>query len=597
MNDFQHSYDGKGRGFWHSLTRKQMGFLLLFFIEIVYLAVYLRQKSVVSEALAESGVAPETLERVASSMDNGLLLLIGLMVVALVWNVSMILYMRSLILRPVRGIGRLLDEIGRGEGDLSRDLPVVSDDELGGLAESCNRLAGKMREIISGVRKMGVNVVGEAVKVKKAVSLTVGHAAQQGEIVNQIFESSKETTQAIGDVAGVTERIAQATEVDLKIARDALGEMQGIVDKTRAVSGKLREFNETVNHLAERSGSIQQIAGLIRGIADQTNLLALNAAIEAARAGEAGRGFAVVADEVRQLAERVNVATGEIGDNIDGMITLVRDTQNENEAINGEIEETQAAVEHAAGEFQRMVGDFERTGGQLNQISAAMEELTATNAHVHEALAQVNELSGKVSGSMHASEQSTQTLTQATESVQELIARFKVGVGGFDGNVGEARQFRAEIELRLSELASRGVDIWDQNYQPMTKTHPQKYEVGYCRAFEQDIQPLFEKTLAALRSGVFVLIIDSNGYGAVHNTKHSHPLTGDYQKDLIGNRTRRIWDDPTGQRAAKNRQPILVQTYARDTGEILTEINMPIMVDGRHWGSVRVGCEGKVLLE
>jgi methyl-accepting chemotaxis protein len=74
-------------------------------------------------------------------------------------------------------------------------------------------------------------------------------------------------------------------------------------------------------------------------------------------------------------------------------------------------------------------------------------------------------------------------------------------------------------------------------------------------------------------------------------------LTGNYENDLVGNRTRRIWDDPTGQRAAKNTQPLLLQTYARDTGEVLSEINLPIMVDGRHWGNIRVGCDSNVLLE
>jgi methyl-accepting chemotaxis protein len=92
-------------------------------------------------------------------------------------------------------------------------------------------------------------------------------------------------------------------------------------------------------------------------------------------------------------------------------------------------------------------------------------------------------------------------------------------------------------------------------------------------------------------------MVDSKGYAAIHNLKYSNPLTGDYQKDLVGNRTRRIWDDPTGQRAAKNMRPLLLQTYARDTGEILSEINLPIMVNGRHWGGLRVGCESSVLLD
>lgn len=111
------------------------------------------------------------------------------------------------------------------------------------------------------------------------------------------------------------------------------------------------------------------------------------------------------------------------------------------------------------------------------------------------------------------------------------------------------------------------------------------------------MQPLLESALSSLKGGVYSLIIDTRGYGAIHNQKYSRPLTGNYEADLVGNRTRRIWDDVTGQRGAKNTLPLLVQTYARDTGEILSEINMPIMVGGRQWGAVRVGCDSSVLLE
>lgn len=597
MNFFQRCYDWNERTFWNSLTKKLMSFLLLFFIDVVYLAIYIKQKALVAEEMARSGLAPEALQRISVSMDQGLTLMIGLTIIALGWNVLQILYIRFLILRPVRMIATIFDEIGRGEGDFSRNLPTVTHDELRTLAEAYNRFADKMREIISEVRKMSVNIAREAVMVKKTVASTAERADRQGEIAAAVFGASNEATQAIQEVSGATERITRSTDDNLQTARNSLGEMQEIVSKVQVVSDKLSQFNDTVGHLAQRSDSIRQIAGLIKDIADQTNLLALNAAIEAARAGEMGRGFAVVADEVRKLAERVNVATQEITDNIGGMITLVRETQNENEIINGDIRGTREAVERSSGEFQRMVGDFERTGDQLNQIAAAMEELTATNAQVHDAVSRVHDLSREVTGSMKSSEQSTLTLSHATESVQELVSRFKIGRGAFDYNVDQARSFRDGVQKRLEQLAARGVDIWDQNYRPLPHTNPQKYDVSYCAVFEHEVQPLLERALNDLRGGVYALIIDTRGYGAIHNLKYSCPLTGNYQQDLVGNRTRRIWDDVTGQRGAKNTQPMLVQTYARDTGEILSEINMPIMVGGRHWGAVRVGCESSVLLE
>lgn len=590
-------YDWIERTFWNSLTKKLMSFLLLFFIDLFYLGIYVHQKGVVAEEMARSGAPVEVLQRISESLDQGLMLMIVLTVIALCWNVLQILYIRHLILRPVRMIATIFDEIGRGEGDFSRNLPTITHDELRTLAEAYNRFADKMREIISEVRKMSVNIAREAVVVKRTVSSTALRADQQGQIANSVFGASSEAVQAIQEVSSSAEQISHSTDTNLATARNSLDEMQDIVGKVQGVSSKLHQFNDTVGHLAERSDSIRQIAGLIKDIADQTNLLALNAAIEAARAGEMGRGFAVVADEVRKLAERVNVATQEITVNIGGMIDLVRETQRENEVINDDIRLTREVVERSSGEFQQMVGNFERTGDQLNQIAAAMEQLTATNSQVHESVHQVHDLSVEVASSMKTSEQTTQMLSQATESVQELVSRFKIGRGAFDFNVDKARQFRDAIQNKLAELAARGIDIWDQNYRPMPNTNPQKYEVSYCSSFEQQVQPLLEQGLSSLRGGVYALIIDAKGYGAIHNQKFSKPLTGNYQNDLVGNRTRRIWDDVTGQRGAKNTQPLLVQTYARDTGEILSEINMPIMVGGRHWGAVRVGCESSVLLE
>ena len=597
MEFIKRLYDWNERTFWNSLTKKLMSFLLLFFIDLGYLGIYVHQKRMVAEELAKSGAASDVLQRLAESLDQGLMLMIVLTAIALCWNVLQILYIRHLILRPVRMIATIFDEIGRGEGDFSRNLPTITHDELRTLAEAYNRFADKMREIISEVRKMSVNIAREAVVVKRTVSSTAVRADQQGEIANSVFGASSEAVQAIQEVSSSAEMISHSTDTNLATARNSLGEMQEIVTKVQVVSDKLHQFNETVGHLAKRSDSIRQIAGLIKDIADQTNLLALNAAIEAARAGEMGRGFAVVADEVRKLAERVNLATQEITVNIGGMIDLVRETQSENEVINNDIRQTREVVERSSGEFQQMVGNFERTGDQLNQIAAAMEQLTATNSQVHESVRQVHDLSVEVAGSMKASEETTQMLSQATESVQELVSRFKIGRGAFDFNVDKARLFRDTVQDKLAEMAGRGINIWDQNYQPQPNTNPQKFQVSYCSAFEQQMQPLLESALTSLRGGVYALMIDTRGYGAIHNQKFSKPLTGNYQNDLVGNRTRRIWDDVTGQRGAKNTQPMLVQTYARDTGEILSEINMPIMVGGRHWGAVRVGCESTVLLE
>ncbi len=597
METFRRLYDWNERTFWNSLTKKLMSFLLLFCVDLAYLGIYFQQKNILAEEMQRGGGNLESLQRISTSMDAGLNLMIFLTVFALCWNVLQILYIRHLILRPIKMISCIFDEIARGEGDFSRNLPTITHDELRTLAESYNRFADKMREIISEVRKMSVNIAREAVLVKRVVSTTAATASQQGEIASAVFGASTEATRAISEVSSSAALIANSTNANLNTARGSLNEMHEIVSSVHLVSEKLSRFNDTVGHLAERSTSIRQIAGLIKDIADQTNLLALNAAIEAARAGEMGRGFAVVADEVRKLAERVNVATQEITENIGGMISLVQETQTENETINADIRQTREVVERSSTEFSRMVGDFERTGDQLDQIATAIEQLTATNAQVHEAVLQVNDLSKEVSVTMKSSEQSTVQLGIATESVQELVSRFKIGRGTFDQNVDVVRNFRDALQDKLVAMQARGINVFDQNYQPIPGTKPQKYSVGYERAFMSECQSLLDEALANMKGGAYAVGVDTNGYLTAHNRKYSNPLTGNYQTDLVGNRTCRKFEAPTELRAARNTQAMLLQTYIRDTGELLCDLAMPVFVGGKHWGNVRAGCDSAVFLD
>ena len=597
MEMFKRLYDWNERTFWNSLTKKLMSFLFLFLIDVGYLGIYFHHKVVVAEELKQAGATPEMLQRIDAILDSGLTLMIMLTVVGLVWNVGQIIYMRYLIVRPIREISGIFDEIARGEGDFSRNLPTITHDELRTLAESYNRFADKMRQIIDGVRKMTVNIAREAVVVKKNVGESAGLSRRQGEITDAVFVASNEAIQAIHEVSASAEVISGSTEKSLETARHSLGEMEEIVAKVHHVSEKLNSFNGTVEHLAQRSDSIRQIASLIKDIADQTNLLALNAAIEAARAGEMGRGFAVVADEVRKLAERVNVATQDISNNIGGMIELVRETQRENEVINSDIRLTRQVVERSSGQFKAMLCDFEQTGDQLTQIAAAMEELTATNGQVHDSVTQIHALSADVSGKMVGSEKSALTLAVATEGVQEMVSRFKIGRGTFDSNVDIVHAFRDAIQARLEDMKRRGIDVFDKNYRPVGNAKPQKYSVSYEKAYFSECQALLDNALRDIRGGVYAVAVDTNGYLTAHNSQYSKPLTGDPKLDLVGNRTCRKFEAPTELRAAKNTQAMLMQTYIRDTGELLCDIAMPIMVSGQHWGNVRVGCDSKALLD
>ncbi|ATE60486.1 methyl-accepting chemotaxis protein [Thauera sinica] len=597
MNVFSQLYEAVEKTFWNSLTKKLFSLLFLLVVNLAYLGVYWQQKREVADLLREGAVAPEVAGRIVDALEGGWIVLVGLTVFALLFCVGQILYLRHLIVRPVRVITRIFNEIARGEGDFSHNLPLSTHDELRELAAGYNRFADKMRHIIGEVRHMSVSIAREAVQVKVRVEGSARDAREQGRMTARVFEASTESTAAINDVSGSAHRITESTSANLNIARESLEEMRDIAGKINAVSEKVLQFNHTVDDLSQRSESVKQIASLIREVADQTNLLALNAAIEAARAGEAGRGFAVVADEVRKLAERVNKATAEIVGNINGMLGLVAETRSENEVINADVLHTREVVDRSARQFEHMVGEFEATSTQLAQIACAMESLSATNARVHDHVVEINELSSTVARHMDDSEQRTADLTRATEAVQELVSRFRTGQGAFDRAVEQTRRFRDQVQAGLEAMAGDRIDVFDRQYRPMPGTNPPKFKVSWGDEFTRRCQRTLDESLAATQGAVFAVAVNVDGYLSAHNTRFSRPLTGDHDTDLVGNRTCRKFEAPAELRAAHNTEPLLLQTYLRDTGEILCDMAMPIVVDGRHWGNVRIGVPVEALLE
>jgi methyl-accepting chemotaxis protein len=595
MSTFREIYESIEKTFWNSLTKKLFSLLFLFVLNGAYLLIWHDRRAAVEAAVA--GAAPETLAAVAAAFDAGLYAMLGLTVLALCMMLAQILYLRHLIVRPIRVITTIFDEIARGEGDLSRDLPLTTHDELRELAASYNRFAAKMREIIGKVRTMSVSIAREAVQVKVGVERSAQDARRQGEMTQTVFEASTRSTAAIGEVSDSAREIDASTLRNLDIARESLDEVRDIASKINAVSDKLQRFNHTVDDLSQRSESVKQIAALIREIADQTNLLALNAAIEAARAGEAGRGFAVVADEVRKLAERVNKATQEIVGNINGMLDLLSETRAENDVINDDVEQTRDVVTRSAAQFEHMVGEFERTGCQLTQIAGGMASLTDTNAHVHANVTEIHHLSTAVAGQMDNCEQRTTDLTKSTEAVQELVSRFKIGSGAFDQLVNETRVFRDRIQAELEQMEAARIEVFDRNYQAVPGSNPPKFKLRWGDEFTRRCQRMLDESMERARGSVFAVAVNTDGYLSAHNARYSKPLTGDPEKDLVGNRTCRKFENPSELRAARNTQPMLLQTYLRDTGEVLCDLAMPIMIGGRHWGNVRVGMPAEALIE
>jgi methyl-accepting chemotaxis protein len=597
MKTFWEVYDWVERTFWNSLTKKLMSFLFLFLINLVYLIVYHYVESDVQNAISSHRIADDVAKSILAPFTFGWIALLSLTAFSLVCIILQILYLRYLIVRPVKKITHIFDDIGQGQGDFSSDLPIITHDEFKQLAQSYNSFAGKMRQIISEVRRSSVSVARDSIKVKVRVDETVSTVHEQGVKTDLVFTASRAATKAISEVTTSARVISESTNVNLANAKISLNEMQDITHRINSVGEKILHFNHTVEDLSRRSESVNQFATLIKEVSDQTNLLALNAAIEAARAGEAGRGFAVVADEVRKLAEKVNTATAEISENVTAMLSQVRNTRTENDVITVDIQHTRDVIGRSANQFQIMVGDFDRTAEQLLQISSAMTHLSSTNTDVQDNVDQIHELSIKVSGHMRESSDCTTALTQSTESIQELVSRFNIGVGTFDAVVQKTRAFRDKLQSALEDMSRSGVNVFDTNYKAFGNNKPQKFHVSWGEEYTKRCQTLMDDTCKSIQGCAYAVAVNTDGYLSSHNIQFSKPLTGNEAVDLAGNRCNRKFENPGELRAAKNDEPMLLRTYLRDTGEILCDIAMPILIGGRLWGNVRVGLPAEVLLQ
>ena len=570
------------KSFFYTLTRKLLGNMAA--IALVVLLGYLAMYSWVSGKLT-----PEQ----AGDFRWMLSVALGATLLACA---GAFLYLRHLIVRPVHLLSERMDQLANGEGDLSVNLPTVTQDELSELAENYNAFMVRLRDLIHEIRRMTAQVSMESVRVSGSLKDASRTADKQGNITTEIFQAADLASNAMENVANSANYLSRATSEHLDTVNSSYRELLTVAEEMNMASGSLNSFGQTVEKLADTGKGIESIVKLINDISDQTNLLALNAAIEAARAGEQGRGFAVVADEVRGLAERVKSATGEIRGNISSMLSLVDETQNETREINQSILKGQKTISTSSSKFSGMVQSFEEMSAQINDVTQQVQSVKQINHEVSGKASEIRETAQSVINQTQESEKSSSELAAATDRIKELVARFKIGKGAYEQIIEQAIAAREQCKQILVDAMASGHDIFDEAYRPIPNSNPQKYSTCYDKAVERQLQGAYDQLVARVPGSVFSLCVDRKGYAPTHNSKYSRPLTGDLKKDLLESRDKRMFSDPVGLRAAQNLMPWLLQTYRRDTGEVLNDLSLPIEINGKHWGGIRLGFSPELLI-
>lgn len=328
---------------------------------------------------------------------------------------------------PITGLVSLMGDIAHG--DLTRKIDVTSEDEIGELSENANKMVDDINNALSQVLATTKMVTSSANELSKDSAQIVDGAKSQSDKSTDVATAMEEMSATVVEIAKNSGEAANAS----KEARDMAVKGGDVVKKTLDGMGRIASSVErsanTIKVLEKSSAQIGEIVKVIDDIADQTNLLALNAAIEAARAGEQGRGFAVVADEVRKLAEKTSKATKEIAD----MIKAIQvDTKNAVSAMDEGTKEGKAGVSlanEAGAALDKIVETVKRVSDMIAQIATAAEEQSATTEEITLNIGSIAEVSKDTMAKAEASSSVTEEMKKLAEELESLVNRFKLRQG------------------------------------------------------------------------------------------------------------------------------------------------------------------------
>ncbi len=330
------------------------------------------------------------------------------------------------ITRAIINMVERLKDIAQGEGDLTRRVDDSSKDELGEMGKWFNTFMDKIHGVISEVVKNTMQVASAANEIAASSDEMSSSMSQQTDQTLQVASAVEQMSSTVAEVANKSANASKTAQDAGTQAREGGEVVQDMINEMRNISEVVNRTAVSINGLGARGEEIGQIIGVINEIADQTNLLALNAAIEAARAGEHGRGFAVVADEVRKLAERTVQATEEVAKSITAIQTETNQAVEQMSEGTERVNEGVTYAEKAGNALEAIVNGSKQVSDMIQSIAAASDEQATATQEISRSLDTINSVTRHSSeGAQQAACAATQ-LSEKSEQLRALVSQFKL---------------------------------------------------------------------------------------------------------------------------------------------------------------------------
>ena len=338
----------------------------------------------------------------------------------------LIFYIGRLFSNTVNSMKNSLAGLADGSGDLNTRLKVETTDELGVMTRNFNAFMDRLNDIIRKVKEVApevgdaANAMSGSTNHVRSVTENMSHKASEATYaMNEMAKSIEEVSQSASEASGVMQETRDESAESLKI-------VESTINNSRELNSQILEASERVERLVRDTGDVSTILDVISAIAEQTNLLALNAAIEAARAGEQGRGFAVVADEVRALASRTASATTEIRDVLDRLESAANETVQSMTLAKTQSEQNEQNAEQTGKHISQIKSRVESVSSMGLTIAAATEEQTAVVRETHTSISAMNDTVSEIQRSFTELARLAENLQGAAGHLQDSTSKFRI---------------------------------------------------------------------------------------------------------------------------------------------------------------------------